>query len=474
MAPLAYFGIESSGFSLAVNLLILFLARPVLLADLLDLPGCSPADRRPGAGRAARPFVAVPLRRHDHLHDPAPARVPRGRARARARAARPPRRGCASSTAAQCPYCDYRIERDFVRCPSCLRKLKERCANCSRPLDQAWTICPYCEADVPGVSSPRVVAGVGPSTGSWRRRYERPWRPRERPSRRWPAVTRRPPPPSDAATAGGRTPAAHRPHRSRRQATPPGTRKAIQAPDLRHRPTRGAQMNVQRTLILVKPDAFARGLTGEIIARFERKGLQDRRAARADGRARAGRASLRRARRAAVLRRAGGLHHLRPARRDGARGPRGDRRSPPGDRRDQPAGGGAPAAFAATSPCRPARTWSTARTRRTRPRARRRCSSRSSPSPLAGPRPLVLASGSPQRRAILERVGIPFEVRVPERARSCGRARRWALTLANALAKARAVQRPRDARDACSGATRSSTLDGTRVRQARRRASRPS
>jgi nucleoside-diphosphate kinase len=29
-----------------------------------------------------------------------------------------------------------------------------------------------------------------------------------------------------------------------------------------------------RTLILVKPDAFKRGLTGEIIARFERKGLR--------------------------------------------------------------------------------------------------------------------------------------------------------------------------------------------------------
>jgi nucleoside-diphosphate kinase len=28
-----------------------------------------------------------------------------------------------------------------------------------------------------------------------------------------------------------------------------------------------------RTLILVKPDAFARGLTGEVIGRFERKGL---------------------------------------------------------------------------------------------------------------------------------------------------------------------------------------------------------
>jgi nucleoside-diphosphate kinase len=31
---------------------------------------------------------------------------------------------------------------------------------------------------------------------------------------------------------------------------------------------------VDRTLILVKPDAFARNLTGEIIARFERKGLR--------------------------------------------------------------------------------------------------------------------------------------------------------------------------------------------------------
>ena len=31
---------------------------------------------------------------------------------------------------------------------------------------------------------------------------------------------------------------------------------------------------MDRTLILVKPDAFARGLSGEIIARFERKGLR--------------------------------------------------------------------------------------------------------------------------------------------------------------------------------------------------------
>ena len=31
---------------------------------------------------------------------------------------------------------------------------------------------------------------------------------------------------------------------------------------------------MEQTLILIKPDAFARGLSGEIIARFERKGLK--------------------------------------------------------------------------------------------------------------------------------------------------------------------------------------------------------
>src|SRR5204862_169260 len=44
----------------------------------------------------------------------------------------------------------------------------------------------------------------------------------------------------------------------------------------RPRPRRAASLPppMDRTLILVKPDAFARGLTGEIIARFERKGLR--------------------------------------------------------------------------------------------------------------------------------------------------------------------------------------------------------
>ena len=47
-----------------------------------------------------------------------------------------------------CPHCDYEVEKDFVRCPSCLRRLKEPCRSCNRPLDPAWKICPYCEAEV--------------------------------------------------------------------------------------------------------------------------------------------------------------------------------------------------------------------------------------------------------------------------------------------------------------------------------------
>ena len=31
-----------------------------------------------------------------------------------------------------CPHCDYEVEKDFLRCPSCMRKLKDPCANCGQ------------------------------------------------------------------------------------------------------------------------------------------------------------------------------------------------------------------------------------------------------------------------------------------------------------------------------------------------------
>jgi hypothetical protein len=47
-----------------------------------------------------------------------------------------------------CPHCDYEVEKDFLRCPSCMRKLKDPCITCGKPLDPSWKICPFCEAEL--------------------------------------------------------------------------------------------------------------------------------------------------------------------------------------------------------------------------------------------------------------------------------------------------------------------------------------
>jgi Double zinc ribbon len=46
-----------------------------------------------------------------------------------------------------CPHCDYEVKGDYLRCPSCMRKLKDSCLSCGKPVDPAWKLCPYCEAE---------------------------------------------------------------------------------------------------------------------------------------------------------------------------------------------------------------------------------------------------------------------------------------------------------------------------------------
>jgi hypothetical protein len=154
MTPLAYFGIESSGLNLAVDLVILFV---VVLYLALIYWTYADARRRiqdpmlVGCATAAAffPFVGaiiyLILRPPEYLEDVRERELETQAAEARLH----------QLDQVLCPHCDYRIEHEFVRCPSCLRKLKERCVNCSRPLDRSWTICPYCEADVPGLTGPR-------------------------------------------------------------------------------------------------------------------------------------------------------------------------------------------------------------------------------------------------------------------------------------------------------------------------------
>ncbi len=47
-----------------------------------------------------------------------------------------------------CPACARPIERDFLICPHCLKKLKRACPSCSRPLRLSWKVCPYCKASI--------------------------------------------------------------------------------------------------------------------------------------------------------------------------------------------------------------------------------------------------------------------------------------------------------------------------------------
>jgi hypothetical protein len=44
-----------------------------------------------------------------------------------------------------CPNCEYQIEKNFLRCPNCQRRLKDPCPTCSKPVDPRWGLCPYCE-----------------------------------------------------------------------------------------------------------------------------------------------------------------------------------------------------------------------------------------------------------------------------------------------------------------------------------------
>ena len=187
MALLAVFGIENDALNLAANLLLLFL---VVLWLALVFWTWSDARRRisdpmlVGTATAASlfPFVGtivyVIVRPPEYLDDVRERELEIAAAEAR----------LASIDQLACQYCGFEVEKAFLRCPSCLRRLKEPCNVCRKPLDPRWKICPYCEAEV-GAAAPTA------------RRVERERRPR----------------PARAATASGSRPSAQAPRHEPRQ-----------------------------------------------------------------------------------------------------------------------------------------------------------------------------------------------------------------------------------------------------------------
>jgi double zinc ribbon protein len=147
MGALAVFGIENDGLELAVNLLLLVL---VVIWIALIYWTFSDARRRiadpllVGCATAASAFpfvgtvVYLIVRPPEYLDDMRERELEIAAAEAR----------LASLEHAHCPYCGFDVEKDFLRCPSCLRRLKEPCTVCSRPLDPRWKLCPYCESEI--------------------------------------------------------------------------------------------------------------------------------------------------------------------------------------------------------------------------------------------------------------------------------------------------------------------------------------
>jgi hypothetical protein len=145
----ALFGIENDGLNLAVNLLVFFLV--VIWVALvywtysdatrrLDDPlliGCATvASLFPFIGTIVYTIVRPP----EYLED----------AHERELEIRAAEKRLALLDNRTCRNCGSEIEPSFLRCPSCMRKLKEPCRSCGRPLDPRWRVCPYCEAEVSG------------------------------------------------------------------------------------------------------------------------------------------------------------------------------------------------------------------------------------------------------------------------------------------------------------------------------------
>jgi hypothetical protein len=99
-------------------------------------------------------------------------------------------------TEASCPNCEYPVEKNYLRCPQCQRRLKDPCPSCGKPVDPRWALCPYCEAPVaerakrqrqPGEKRRRPVGERAPVKRDERAKSE------ERQKRREPAKDREAP-----------------------------------------------------------------------------------------------------------------------------------------------------------------------------------------------------------------------------------------------------------------------------------------
>jgi hypothetical protein len=151
----AIFGIDSSGLNLVVSLFILGLVAvwlALIVYTYLDakrrisdpfLVGCATlASFIPYLGTAVYAIVRPP----EFLEDAHERELEIRAAELRVR----------QLTELSCPNCEAPIEKSYLRCPQCQRRLKDPCPSCGKPVDPRWALCPFCETALGGGEERRV------------------------------------------------------------------------------------------------------------------------------------------------------------------------------------------------------------------------------------------------------------------------------------------------------------------------------
>jgi hypothetical protein len=145
----AIFGISNDGLNLVVNLLVLMLVvvwLALIVYTYLDakrrisdsfLVGCATLGSFiPYIGTAVYAIVRPP----EFLEDAHERELEIRAAELRVR----------QLEELTCQGCGYPIEKSYLRCPQCERRLKDPCASCGQPVDARWALCPHCETPLPG------------------------------------------------------------------------------------------------------------------------------------------------------------------------------------------------------------------------------------------------------------------------------------------------------------------------------------
>jgi Double zinc ribbon len=157
---IAIFSISNNGLNLVVNLLILMLVvvwLALIVYTYLDakrrisdpfLIGCATlASFIPYLGTAVYAIVRPP----EFLEDAHERELEIKAAELRVR----------QLTEHSCPECGFPVEKNFLRCPDCQRRLKHPCPSCKRPVDPKWALCPYCETALGKGERPRRKRAEG-------------------------------------------------------------------------------------------------------------------------------------------------------------------------------------------------------------------------------------------------------------------------------------------------------------------------